>query len=112
MLARLTRLEQQVAAVQTQASFETTAAARVVPRTPPMTHFADLSPEARTSEAHTITQRSARHRRSLTSRQHLRLGTLLRGLSKVAEHAEYKYTDRNGRRRNGVEYAVPRRRRA
>jgi len=47
-----------------------------------------------------------------TGRVHLRLGKLLRGLSKVTERREYKYVDRTGRRRAGVEYVVPKRRRA
>jgi hypothetical protein len=47
-----------------------------------------------------------------TGRSHLRLGTLLRGLGEVTQRAEYKYTDRTGRRRNGVEYVVPKRGRA
>jgi hypothetical protein len=55
MLARLTRLEQQVAAVRTQVFFETTAAARVAPGVSPMTHVADLSPEAATPEVHATT---------------------------------------------------------
>ena len=42
----------------------------------------------------------------------MRLGKLLRGLSKVTERREYKYVDRTGRRRAGVEYVVPKRRRA
>jgi len=50
--------------------------------------------------------------RAATGRSHLRLGTVLRGLGQVTQRAEYKYTDRTGRRRNGVEYVVPKRRRA
>lgn len=47
--------------------------------------------------------------KTATGRRHLRLGTLLRGLGEVTERAEYKYTDRTGRRRAGVEYVVPKR---
>src|SRR6185295_7453553 len=47
-----------------------------------------------------------------TGPSHLRLGTLLRGLGELTQRGEYKYTDRTGRRRTGVEYVVPKRGRA
>jgi hypothetical protein len=52
MLARLSRLEQRVAA----AFFETPAAYEAASRASPMTHIADLSQEVRRSEVHTTTQ--------------------------------------------------------
>jgi hypothetical protein len=50
--------------------------------------------------------------RAATRRSHLQLGTLLRGLGEVTQRGEYKYTDRTGRRRTGVEYVVLKRGRA
>jgi hypothetical protein len=38
-----------------------------------------------------------------TGRGHLQLGKLPRGLGVVAKREEYKYVDRTGRRRTGVE---------
>jgi hypothetical protein len=47
-----------------------------------------------------------------TGRHHLTLGALLCGLRVVAKREEYKYVDRTGRRRTGIEYWVPKRARA
>jgi hypothetical protein len=50
LIARLARLEQQIAAIRTQTFFETTAAARAAPRST-MTHLADMGSEAGTASS-------------------------------------------------------------
>jgi hypothetical protein len=49
--------------------------------------------------------------KAATGRHHLQLGALLRGLGKVVKPKPYKYLDNTGRRRTGMEYMVPERKR-
>jgi sporulation protein YlmC with PRC-barrel domain len=51
LIARIARIEQQVAAVRTQTFFETTAAPRAAPRTPPVVHLSDMGPEVGAASA-------------------------------------------------------------